>query len=208
MLLHAPASKWGGGGGGYSRIERWMRCRAGGCHFAILQFISGDKKDYISLFLGTFSYFVSLQTEKKSLSSARIVRGWNPKPQNILRAKCPFFYVSNIHCKKRLEISRPQPRDVTYQTLPGREKLNCLISDIPAGGRKIVNLFLQCILLACRHVRWEPRPQHILRAEPELSLRLQHHGHWLHVHHQEVCHLSLPSQESGWCKTALTELEF
>ena len=39
---------------------------------------------------------------------------------------------------------------VTNQTLPGREGLNCnptresLVSDIPAGDGKMVNLFLQC----------------------------------------------------------------
>ncbi len=40
-------------------------------------------------------------------------------------------------------------RDVTNQTLPGRDKLflarENLVNDIPAGDGKIGNLFLQCI---------------------------------------------------------------
>ncbi len=53
--------------------------------------------------------------------------------------------------------SFPVPsRDVTYQTLPGRELFNyslareCLVSDIPAEDGKTVNLVLQCRV--CKHV--------------------------------------------------------
>jgi hypothetical protein len=56
-----------------------------------------------------------------------------------------------MHCKKRLSIF-PSPADVTNQTLRGGEKFNLdresLVSDIPAGDRKIANLFLQCVVVS------------------------------------------------------------
>ncbi len=49
--------------------------------------------------------------------------------------------------KKALPFSSPQP-SCTKQTPPGRK---ILVSDIPAGDGKIVNLFLQCMLqYVCR----------------------------------------------------------
>jgi hypothetical protein len=56
-----------------------------------------------------------------------------------------------IHCKKELAIF-PSCRDVTDQTLSGREKTKLfpprksLISDIPAGDGKTANSFSQCRL--------------------------------------------------------------
>ncbi len=59
---------------------------------------------------------------------------------------------SLVHFKKRLSIFPVPSRDVTYQTFPGGEWFllfparESLVSDIPAGDGKIVNLFLQCIV--------------------------------------------------------------
>jgi hypothetical protein len=53
-----------------------------------------------------------------------------------------------MHCKKSKRFSRPQPRcHLPNSPWPGIIKIiparECLISDMPAGDRKIVNLFLQ-----------------------------------------------------------------
>jgi hypothetical protein len=64
----------------------------------------------------------------------------------------PSTYVKcvTVHCKKRLAIF-PSPAGMSLtKTLPGRELTNIPdrgefgYSDIPAGNRKIVKLFLQC----------------------------------------------------------------
>ncbi len=48
-----------------------------------------------------------------------------------------------VYCKKKVSDFPVPSRDVTNQTVPGGD------SDIPAGdGKKIYNLFLQCILTA------------------------------------------------------------
>ncbi len=66
-----------------------------------------------------------------------------------------------IHCKKRLAVFPVHSRDVTNQTLPGREYLNyspareSLVSDIPAGDGKTANLFLQCIDIYAYARAWE-----------------------------------------------------
>jgi hypothetical protein len=50
------------------------------------------------------------------------------------KLECNF----SLNCKKVTDFPVPS-RDVTNQGLPGREKF--LVSDIPAGDGKIVNLF-------------------------------------------------------------------
>ncbi len=63
-----------------------------------------------------------------------------------VKISSPDLFRSSYTVKK---ISRfPVPsRDVTNQTLPGREDLTyreSLVNDIPAGDGKIANIFLQC----------------------------------------------------------------
>ncbi len=63
-----------------------------------------------------------------------------------------------LHCKKRFDISRPQPV-FNLPNAPSSEKIKLfqaregLVSDIPAGDWKMDNLFLQCSIiynLSCR----------------------------------------------------------
>ncbi len=47
-----------------------------------------------------------------------------------------------VYTVKKFIVFPVPTRDVTNQTLPGRESV---VSDIPAGDGKTANLFLQCI---------------------------------------------------------------
>jgi hypothetical protein len=63
---------------------------------------------------------------------------------NLSLGRKSLFY--GAHSKKKV-IDFPVPsRDVTYQTLTK------LVSDIPAGDGKIINLFLQCMRKEERHI--------------------------------------------------------
>jgi hypothetical protein len=81
---------------------------------------------------------------------------YQPESRERLTVSWPFTnrFLLPIHCNKRLAVFPVPSRDVTYQTLPGREYLNFfpakgLVSDISAGDGKVANLFLQC-----RCARW------------------------------------------------------
>jgi hypothetical protein len=65
-------------------------------------------------------------------------------------------YEPRMHCEKKVNDFLAPSRNVTNQTLPGREKFNysrpgSLVIDIQAGDRKIVKLFLQCKKLVLFH---------------------------------------------------------
>jgi hypothetical protein len=73
-------------------------------------------------------------------------------PLNIDLQRSDDYNADNCTVKKGLRVSRPQP-GYHYQTLPVRNNdvitelflpRGSLVSDIPAGDGKLVNLFLRC----------------------------------------------------------------
>jgi hypothetical protein len=89
---------------------------------------------------GPNNLFLPLPIKKNCSSIKEFPRG------KVVPPKCGYTVKKVAHF--------PLPsRDVTNQTLPGRELFNysrlgrVLVSDIPARDRKIDNIFLQCIFL-------------------------------------------------------------
>jgi hypothetical protein len=56
-----------------------------------------------------------------------------------------YEHIEKMHCKKRLAISPSQAGMSLTKLFTDRESL---VSDIPAGDRKIANLFLQCAVVS------------------------------------------------------------
>ncbi len=71
------------------------------------------------------------------------------------RTEFTALFFNTLTLLKKVSDFLVHSRDVTYQTLPGRELFltrESLVSDIPAGEGKTANLFLQCTRRPSLHI--------------------------------------------------------